>query len=462
MAHFHHTHCVKSSYATASKSNAPKKGAEERKSEFKPIFYTPDEDDYASNNDEDNYGYHEQQSEDNVDPASRFLTWAVFFILFALCVNTIVDLREPSQKASLKVHQMAASLRDELKGNSLSSGDMPATRKKVYSWRRPEETNEQFKLEGFYRMEKGKVKELSSVSYTKAGPVIVILTTNTEKDVGDTQIALRSLEFLSGDIDPARPAPILIFNEGDLREEQTQTLIESAGKRPISFPYIDFREFPEGLDLKHDGQKFNVKGRKNPWGYHQMIRFWVTRLWTHPAIENFDIIMRMDSDSCFKSPNEFLPGFRNEDVIYHSQFVGMESGANYMDGLIDHAEKFLVKYHQGPGNEMLWRYAKAVWESKQTLPLFMTNFEVTRKSWMQRNIIMRWHESLTEEKPYGVFTHRWGDAVTRFVMVSLFALNFEIDTSYADGYFHKDGCKHDDVLQALDEYHTFLHESHKK
>ena len=398
-------------------------------------------------NEEDDFDPHFKPSRNELSPidkASRFVSCVTFIVLLTLCINTFIDIRASTSSAHKRIQNLASSLRDEMKNKKTGLNVKSET----------------FHLSDYFQIdEETKVmKDLSSVTYPKGGPVIAFLTTNTTKDIDDTQTALKSLVFLHGDVDADFLAPVLIFSEGNLKDTQKLKLAQSTN-RPISFPVVDFKEFPPGLDLDADGMKFKVKGRENLWGYHQMIRFWITRVWHHPAIEPYEIIMRMDSDSCFKGVNEVLPGFLNDDIVYHSQFVGLESGSGFLTDLMDHSERFLKRYNKMAGNPMLYRYAKLTWESKKTLPLFMTNFEVSRKSFMLKNIVMRWHESLTEEKPYGVFTHRWGDAVTRYLMAAMIAMNYQLDTNYPDGYFHKEHCKREDVDRAIREFNQLVNES---
>jgi len=436
-SNFSHTNFIKKAFVTRQTSNRS----------LKPVKYRP----VSLIHNGKNYN-----DDDTARTESSFLTKAVwafsFFILLILCIATFMDVE--SDRFNQRLHQISASLRDESRqklSNSFQSAPLPA----------PVQVGvEYFNLRNFFTLDKdGNPKELKSTSYPKGGPVIAILTTNTTMDLDNTATAIRSLEFLQGDLDFEKKAPILIFHEGNLNRKQKVSLLQNSPDRPISFPTVDFHEYPKGFDLK-EAKEFRVKGRDHPLGYHQMIRFWVTTIWNHPALDPFDIVMRMDSDSCFKDVNEILPGFKNDDIVYHSQFVGVESRKDMTTDLIDHAEKFLERYHKSPGNPMLWRYAKKTWETDKTIPLLMTNLEISRKSWMQKNIVKRWHEALTEEKPYGVFTHRWGDAVTRFLMVAMLTMNFQVDTSYADGYFHKENCKKEDVEKALEQYHSFLNDSH--
>lgn len=87
-----------------------------------------------------------------------------------------------------------------------------------------------------------------------------------------------------------------------------------------------------------------------------------------------------------------------------------------------------------------------------TLPLFRTNFEVSKVSFMQRNDVSLWHDALTEQAPYGVYRHRWGDAVTRFLTASMFENQDRIMTIRPTGYFHKIGCSAEEVDEALAKY----------
>ena len=116
---------------------------------------------------------------------------------------------------------------------------------------------------------------LSSARYKKNGPVIATLVTNSTKDTDELRLSLQSLMFLQGD-DPDHPAPVLVFNEGDLSGKQVQ-LIVSSTNRPVAFPIVDLTTFPPGFQSEQEdgGPQYLVKNRK-PWGYYQMIRFWIT------------------------------------------------------------------------------------------------------------------------------------------------------------------------------------------
>lgn len=126
----------------------------------------------------------------------------------------------------------------------------------------------------------------------KSGPCIAFLLAARQKDINDAKVALKSLKFLQGDKDPEHLAPVLIFNEGNIPKESMNELILSTN-RPVAFPHVNFQQFPPGFDPAQEEIQFKVKGRENEWGYYQMIRFWVTTIWRHPAVQNYDTVMRL-------------------------------------------------------------------------------------------------------------------------------------------------------------------------
>ena len=298
-------------------------------------------------------------------------------------------------------------------------------------------------------------KKLPLDFYPGGGPVIAILLANRPQDIEELKLALRSLVFLRGDHDPEHLAPVLIFNEGDLEDVTIADLVRSTN-RPIAFPVVDFFSFPPGFNPDNGAPEFVVQGR-NPWGYYQMIRFWVTTIWKHPVINHFETVMRLDTDSCFKATNDYLPNFMDDDLYYHSLYVGV-TGANgfkYIKGLYDFTKNWLKNMRENgePENPLFFDYLESKWENENTLPLLRTNFELSRRSFMQRADVMAFHEAITEKEPFYLFQYRWGDAQIRLIMVALFMEKRRVMIERVDGYHHKarDGCtieKVDDAMRA--------------
>lgn len=121
----------------------------------------------------------------------------------------------------------------------------------------------------------------------KCTAAIASLVSNSEQDVRELCRALKSLRLLPDYADPSlcRPlAPVLIFHEdgeNGLSQQQQLQLHTCMDKRDVFFPKVQFDEFPAGFDpIKEEANH----QRRSKWGYHQMIRFWITKIWEHPAI----------------------------------------------------------------------------------------------------------------------------------------------------------------------------------
>merc|ERR1711920_282081 len=85
-------------------------------------------------------------------------------------------------------------------------------------------------------------------------------------------------------------------------------------------------------------------------------------------------------------------------------------------------------------------YVQNTYELHNTFPLFRTNFELAKKSFMQKRDIAQWHEAMTEAEPFGIYRNRWGDAVIRFLMTAIFPTSEMIVMSRPAGYAHKNLC----------------------
>jgi len=309
----------------------------------------------------------------------------------------------------------------------------------------------------YYNTKKGEEHKALTLAGTYDGKsVICVLVTNNEKDVADLLVALQSLKFLQGDSDLL--SPVLIFNENNLSDEQIEA-IRISTNRPISFPIVDMTTFPQGFnpdDFVNQAQHFDVTDRK-PWGYYQMIRFFLTTIWHHPSVERFETVMRIDSDSCFKAPNSYLPKMMYDHIDYHSQYVGVEpeAGKPYLEGLFDFIVEYMDRVQKSPGNVMLWHFIETTWKLGNTLPVLRTNLEISKRSYMLRADIQKWHSTLTEEEPYGLFRYRWGDAIVRFLEAAVFATDSNVLTVRHEGYFHKRECSKEEVELAL-KHHGML------
>lgn len=286
---------------------------------------------------------------------------------------------------------------------------------------------------------------------------IVILATSSQSDIIELCIGLRSLQVLEGD----PHAPVLIFNEGDLLT-QDMDYISHCVDRDVTFPVVNLNhDFPTNFNEKEEWETFRqdyhfqpVLGRSH-WSYAQMIRFWTSRIWKHPAIQQYETIMRIDTDSCFlKGKDSFgdqvkhiklLPAL-DKSIVYQS-FESGNSSNRFVKGLFEFAMEYIQKEGITPSHPELWDRARALWEKEKNVPLFKTNFEVDRISFFQREDVMKWHEALSESEPFGIWRHRWGDAHTRFLTMAIFGTSesvSQLNLSNQRGFYeHGRGkCKH--------------------
>ena len=209
-----------------------------------------------------------------------------------------------------------------------------------------------------------------------------------------------------------------------------------------------------------DWEKFEARFHFKPlegraeWSYAQMIRFWTVGIWRHPAIQQYETLMRMDTDSCFLLRQQgainngadaaakehsisLLP--RMDPKLVYQSIEAPPSYNTFVHGLFDHAMNYVERENINPSYPELWEQAKKMWEEEENTPLFKTNFEVVQVSFFQRPDVIKWHESLSEMEPFGVWRNRWGDAHTRFLTIAMFGTKETVSTFMLDNDFYDHG-----------------------
>lgn len=333
-----------------------------------------------------------------------------------------------------------------------------------------------------------------------------MLTTNSANDLDNLCVALESLRYLPGDrnLAPSRRAPVLVFNEGNLDEQQLSFVRNCVtdGHRNVAFPIVRLNErFPEGFgNVADEWERYKSsvgipseqkwEGRPPAFSYANMIRFWTHILWTHPAVQQFETIMRMDTDSCLLRPLydegddensdseideslRFLPFLPSKDVVYLSLGPGLGVTRHFYDidaevfrgasvrpilkdverntdcrrralgmriqGLYDHFRDYVRRRGFEPTHAGMWNATMDAYEQFCILPTFETHFEVMRRDFFRSKPVSDWHESLSEREPFGVLRRRWGDAQTRFMTMAMFAPGDEsviVSSGQNDWYNH--------------------------
>lgn len=317
------------------------------------------------------------------------------------------------------------------------------------------------------------------------GAAIAVLVPSIEEDVENCCVALRSLRFLQGDRDrlPWDKAPVLLFNEGDLSKEQ-MTRLERCTDRTVAFPIARLKEaYPDGFgDATEEWASFlethrvsGVGTRPGRFGYAHMISFWTRWAWEHPAVQQFDTIMRVDTDSCFlesiaDNPTMNRLPYLDDRYVYHSiapldgmgrhywnRTTGLWSTKqhkksipdiaknfncawrnrlDYITGLYDYLLDYMKREDITPVNEGIWGATTSGWEQFCSLQTFQSNFEVVRRDFFLSPKVLRWHRALVGTEPFGTYRFRWGDAETRFLTMGMFAPEGSVLSSPIDGYAH--------------------------
>eukprot|EP00527_Entomoneis_sp_CCMP2396_P008825 CAMPEP_0198143784 /NCGR_PEP_ID=MMETSP1443-20131203/10402_1 /TAXON_ID=186043 /ORGANISM="Entomoneis sp., Strain CCMP2396" /LENGTH=297 /DNA_ID=CAMNT_0043807069 /DNA_START=266 /DNA_END=1159 /DNA_ORIENTATION=+ len=272
----------------------------------------------------------------------------------------------------------------------------------------------------------------------KKGTAIAVLISNHSQDIIKLKAALESLDSHLSD----KTSPVLLFNEGNLNLEQMAKILNYTG-RHLEFPIVNFTDFPIGFDPKVE--KGNWK-KRSKWGYQQMCRFWITKIWEHPALENFSSFMRMDTDSCFgKEVHSYLPGLPDIErtqgsnskshYVYSANRISRD-GPTYTSGLMDLTEKFIESNGIIPQNGALWNEIKKEYNKTARVKLVYNNFEVANISFFQQPNVMAYQHAVSEVEPFGVFRKRWGDAVVRIITLALFAEDSTVNWIPEEGYMH--------------------------
>jgi hypothetical protein len=128
----------------------------------------------------------------------------------------------------------------------------------------------------------------------------------------------------------------------------------------------------------------------------------------------------MDSDSSLvgKLPQglpRLPPG-----IVYAANGIKLDP-ERVSTGIFDLAREYVQTFNIIPKNKKLWQLAETTWAKKQQMPSFYNNFEVDRVSFFRRENVMDFQRAMTEQPPFGVFVHRWGDAIVRFLTIAIYA-----------------------------------------
>lgn len=253
---------------------------------------------------------------------------------------------------------------------------------------------------------------------------VLYLVDSRESDVVDFINSVRTLEayFLQNN-----PADVICFYEAPLAPYLNN--IQSYLNTPIKFVQVDFAIPEHNKHLEIPEIYYVEPTNWFPLGYRHMCRFFAGEIFKQPVLNDYEIFMRMDSDS-------FL--LRNVNYNIFNLMKENNKKYGYLEGSFD--------YDHPNAAEGLW--AKALeWyeENKQIcykkpfddIPEFMiynTNFEICDINFFRKSPYMDFYNYV--DSLGGIYTKRWGDHIIKMLGVGMLFKD-ELKHSINDfGYKH--------------------------
>jgi len=232
-------------------------------------------------------------------------------------------------------------------------------------------------------------------------------------------------------------APVLAFTSNTLLEGQKHTLRDCLSTdRALNFYDIsqEINYMPTGyVDTPFYSKNHNYE-------YSHIERFLVQQIWSHPAVESHDVLMRVSDNSCITKDHATLPGLPSAEVSYLSVHVPgtYETARKYTRGLYDFTFFYMSTNGITPANPELWVNVVNIRDSFDTLPLFESEFEVVRKEFMQQPIVAAYHDAVVNESDYGFYRHMWSSNYVRYLTMGIFGKWEETSYEIVSGFMQKD------------------------
>jgi len=254
------------------------------------------------------------------------------------------------------------------------------------------------------------------VGHVNGKSPLIALAVLARLDIGNL---LRLDESLSGVRGISR---VVIFHNGGLYANATVDgvgFIPNGALATATYVTLDdkrWNRFPPGFD-QVNGKENPFEKRGSKFGYNHMIRFWTTDVFEEPVLSDADFIMRSDSDSCFRSVDVAALVQESAGIVYVPNRRNTDKGPHVKE-LWESVKRYCVSNVIVPRNPEMWA------ELEETLPKirgFYNNFEITKLAFFRQPEVAAFQNAMANDPPYGIYTHRWGDALLRFITVALFS-----------------------------------------
>lgn len=230
---------------------------------------------------------------------------------------------------------------------------------------------------------------------------------------------IKSLTLLNENyLDKFTTSVILLHEEG-LTDQMQERLVNSSNA-PLTFVLIPF-ETPAHI-------KKTIRG----WGvgYLNMCRFFANDIFKQPILDNFEYYCRLDTDSFILSPvlSDIFEDAKNNNIKYGYINDSIRDIPKYTVGLWELAQKFIKEHEEIPV------YSKLYSDIEENR-LYYTNFELCHIPWFRSDIWKSFFEVIDNDG--GIYRHRWGDHVIRYIGVRLFMPPEQIKRITSVHYSHQ-------------------------
>lgn len=266
-------------------------------------------------------------------------------------------------------------------------------------------------------------------------PAIALLITADVSDVADLKHNLGGL----GRAFPSSAAPILMFHEGDvdqgLQDELASVLANGGYHGDARFHEVHFDLPRNCCSFQPNWSKRKDRGK---FAYQNMIRFWIRDVWLHSALDEFDTVMRLDSDSFIGEPQpagDPLPALQ-DGVVYRGNVLQHDPPevSQHFGEFIAHT---LDKWPHAPNNpEIISNFTTSL-RATNSVPIIYNNFFVARVEFFRRARVRQLVDAMCCTWPdFYVYRYRWGDAFLHYFLLGMEAHPSEFVISPPVGYMH--------------------------
>lgn len=262
----------------------------------------------------------------------------------------------------------------------------------------------------------GQTSRVSKTRSTLKSPGAIVILTSRDF----TQVAVQ-LSSIDQHLLDNYENHIIICHSGYPFSSDISRILRST-RRNVVFRNVDkeLTSFPQGFDPYSNQPTWSRRGK---WSYHQMIRFWFKMIFEMPEIQQYDYIMRLDDDSQLlglwfniftKMRERSAVYFANNECIDEEHILPGTMKLKELSYSYKRSNKLFLKDHG--------KFERAFLTNG--IRTYYNNFEVMNIHFFRQSSVRKWTEWV--DASHGIYKYRWGDAILRYLTLSLFANSEQI------------------------------------